>query len=290
MALSTADQADLRYAKYLLENVSLAARIAGAVGTPIEKLFGVLPQGAADAIGAATNKALQAGLRFAISTMGNRNRSSVEWIHTSVVMVTGAAGGAFGLPALAIELPVSTVVMLRSIVDIARSEGELVKTPEAGLACLEVFALGGRKGGDDAAESGYFVVRAALAKALAEAAEYIAERGLAREGVPAIIRFVTQVAARFGIPVSQKVMAQSVPVIGAAGGVVINLVFIDHFQDIARGHFIVRRLERKYGPETVRAAYLGLSSGDLEGGSAGSPFARRKAARRQYRRRSREAE
>ena len=290
MALSTADQADLRYARYLLENVSLAARIAGAVGTPIEKLFGVLPQGAADAVGAATNKALQAGLRFAISTMGNRNRSSVEWIHTSVVMVTGAAGGAFGLPALAIELPVSTVVMLRSIVDIARSEGELVKTPEAGLACLEVFALGGRKGGDDAAESGYFVVRAALAKALAEAAEYIAERGLAREGAPAIIRFVTQVAARFGIPVSQKVMAQSVPVIGAAGGVVINLVFIDHFQDIARGHFIVRRLERKYGPETVRAAYLGLSSGDLEGGSAGSPFARLRAARRQYQRRSREAE
>ena len=290
MALSTADQADLRYARYLLENVSLAARIAGAFGTPIEKLFSVLPQGAADAIGAATNKALQAGLRFAISTMGDRNRSSVEWIHTSVVMVTGAAGGAFGMPALAIELPVSTVVMLRSIVDIARSEGELVKTPEAGLACLEVFALGGRKGGDDAAESGYFVVRAALAKALAEAAEYIAERGLAREGAPAIIRFVTQVAARFGIPVSQKVMAQSVPVIGAAGGVVINLVFIDHFQDIARGHFIVRRLERKYGPETVRAAYLGLSSGDLEGGSAGSPFARRKAARRQYQRRSREAE
>ena len=270
--------------------MSLAARIAGAVGTPIDRLFSVLPQGAADAIGAVTNKALQAGLRFAISTMGDRNRSSVEWIHTSVVMVTGAAGGAFGLPALAIELPVSTVVMLRSIVDIARSEGELVKTPEAGLACLEVFALGGRKGGDDAAESGYFVVRAALAKALAEAAEYIAERGLAREGAPAIIRFVTQVAARFGIPVSQKVMAQSVPVIGAAGGVVINLVFIDHFQDIARGHFIVRRLERKYGPETVRAAYLGLSSGDLEGGSAGSPFARRRAARRQYQRRSREAE
>jgi hypothetical protein len=290
MALSTADQADLRYARYLLENVSLAARIASAVGTPIEKLFKVLPQGAADAIGAVTNKALQAGLRFAVSMIGDRSRGSVEWIHTSVAMVTGAAGGAFGMPALAIELPVSTVVMLRSILDIARSEGELVKTPEAGLACLEVFALGGRKGGDDAAESGYFVVRAALAKALAEAAEYIAERGLAREGAPAIVRFVTQVAARFGIPVSQKVMAQSVPVIGAAGGVVINLVFIDHFQDIARGHFIVRRLERKYGPETVRAAYQGLSAGDLEGGSAGNPFTRRKAARRQYQRRSREAE
>jgi hypothetical protein len=290
MALSTDDLADLRYARFLLENVSLAARIANAAGTPIEKLFSVLPQGAADAIRAATNKALQAGLRFAISTMGDRTRSSAEWIHTSVVMVTGAAGGAFGLPALAIELPVSTVVMLRSIVDIARSEGELVRTPEAGLACLEVFALGGRKGGDDAAESGYFVVRAALAKALAEAAEYIAERGLAREGAPAIIRFITQVAVRFGVPVSEKVMAQSVPVLGAAGGVVINLLFIDHFQDIARGHFIVRRLERKYGPETVKAAYLDSPPGDVEQGSAGNPFARRKAGRRQYQRRSRKPE
>jgi drug/metabolite transporter (DMT)-like permease len=98
MALSADDLADLRYARNLLENVSFAGRIANAVGTPIEKVFTVLPQGAAAAISAATNKALQAGLRFAISTMGDRNRSSVEWIHKSMVVVTGAAGGAFGQP------------------------------------------------------------------------------------------------------------------------------------------------------------------------------------------------
>jgi hypothetical protein len=288
MALSADDLADLRYARNLLENVSLAGRIANAVGTPIEKVFTVLPQGAAAAISAATNKALQAGLRFAISTMGDRNRSSVEWIHKSMVVVTGAAGGAFGLPALAIELPLSTVVMLRSIADVARSEGELIKTPEARLECLEVFALGGRQRGDDAAESGYFAVRAALAKALAEAAEYIAERGLAQEGAPAVIRFITQVAVRFGIPVSEKVMAQSVPVVGAAGGAVLNLLFIDHFQDIARGHFIVRRLERTWGPETVKTAYLELSSSDLARGPGGRPSSRRKAARKQYQLRSRE--
>jgi hypothetical protein len=148
--------------------------------------------------------------------------------------------------------------MLRSIADVARSEGEPIRTPESRLACLEVFALGGHRRGDDEAESGYFVARAALAKTLAEAAEYLAERGLAQEGAPALIRFITQVAARFGIPVTEKVMAQSVPVIGAAGGAIINLLFIDHFQDVARGHFIVRRLERVHGPETVKAAYLGL--------------------------------
>ena len=39
---------------------------------------------------------------------------------------------------------------------------------------------------------------------------------------------------------------------------VINLLFIDHFQDIARGHFIVRRLERTYGADIVKQAYLAL--------------------------------
>jgi EcsC protein family len=66
---------------------------------------------------------------------------------------SGAAGGAFGLPTLPIELPVSTIIMLRSIADIARNEGEDLSDPETALSCLEVFALGGRAKSDDASES-----------------------------------------------------------------------------------------------------------------------------------------
>ena len=75
------------------------------------------------------------------------------------------------------------------------------------------------------------------------------------QGAPAIARFITQLATRFGVNVSQKVAAQAVPVIGAAGGGVINVLFIDHFQDMARGHFIIRRLERTYDPRLVRTEY-----------------------------------
>jgi hypothetical protein len=32
-------------------------------------------------------------------------------------------------------------------------------------------------------------------------------------------------------------------------------VFIDHFQQMAHGHFTVRRLERKYGASAVERAY-----------------------------------
>ena len=257
-SISSDDLADLRYAKILLENPSLAARIANTVGTPIEKGLEYLPQRATEIISTATQKALETALDFAVSTMDDRHQDSANWVHKTIVAATGAAGGAFGLPALAIELPVSTTIMLRSIADIARSEGERIKSPEAKLACLEVFALGGRARGDDAAESGYFAVRAALAKALSEAADYLAERGMVQEAGPPLIRFITQVAARFGIPVSEKAIAQSLPIVGAAGGALINTLFIDHFQDVGRGHFIVRRLERTYGPDLVKKEYLKL--------------------------------
>lgn len=258
MAMSSKDLTDLRYAKRFLENPSLAARIANAVGAPIEKVIHRLPEGTQEIINAAATKALQTALEFAIATMDDPRQDAANLIHKMIVAAIGAAGGAFGPTALAIELPVSTTIMLRSIADVARSEGERIKLPEAKLACLQVFALGGRAPGDSAAESGYFAVRSALAKALAEAAEYIAERGVAQEAAPPLIRFIAQLATRFGVPVSEKVMAQSLPIVGAAGGALINTLFIDHFQDIARGHFIVRRLERVYGPQLVRSEYLKL--------------------------------
>jgi hypothetical protein len=164
------------------------------------------------------------------------------------------------MAALAIELPVSTTIMLRSIADVARSEGERVKSPETRLACLQVFALGGRSTNDDAAESGYFAIRAALARGLADAAQFIAERGLAQDGAPAVVRFIVQVAARYGVVVSEKTAVQALPLIGAAGGALVNALFMDQFQDVARGHFIVRRLERDYDHETVRRAYVDLTS------------------------------
>lgn len=253
------DLDDLRYAKYLLENPSLAARITSLLGTPIEKSLAMLPQGASEAIAAATRKALETALEISIATLEDKPQQATNWLHKTYVGLSGAAGGAFGLAALAIELPISTTLILRSIADIARSEGEAIKTPQAKLACLEVFALGGRSSSDDATESGYFVVRATLAKTMSEAAQYMAVRGVVEETAPPVVRFITQVAARFGIPVTEKAMAQALPVVGAAGGALINTLFIDHFQAISRGHFIVRRLERTYGEQVVKNAYFNLA-------------------------------
>jgi hypothetical protein len=145
--------------------------------------------------------------------------------------------------------------MLRSIARIAQSEGEDLQDPEAALACLQVFALGGRTGSDNLHETGYFAVRAAMARSVSRALQQIAGRGVVDESASAIVRLLAQIGAKFGVVVSQKVAAQAVPVLGAIGGAAINMAFIDHFQTLARGHFTVRRLERTYGPGTVRRAY-----------------------------------
>jgi hypothetical protein len=248
----------LRRAKSLLDHPGLAVRIENTIGAPIEKLFAMLPEGAADTIRTATTKALHAAVRVATSKMDEQTRTDSARLHTLAVAATGAVGGAFGLAALAAELPASTTIMMRSIADIARSEGHSIRSPRVQLACVEVFALGGPGSGDDRAEAGYFAVRAALAKAVSEAAEHLAARGLSAEAAPAIVGLVTKVAARFGIPVTEKVMAQSVPIVGAAGGAMINILFINHFQDVARGHFTVLRLEDKYGADAVKQAYAAI--------------------------------
>jgi EcsC protein family len=120
--------------------------------------------------------------------------------------------------------------------------------------------LGGRAGSADTSESGYFAVRAVLAKSLTEAARFIAERGFIEEGAPVLVRFTTLVASRFGVVLSQKFAAQALPLVGAPGGASVNYVFISHFQDIAQGHFTVRRLERVYGTDIVRTEYDRLAA------------------------------
>jgi hypothetical protein len=256
MTLSDKDREDLRYAKSLLENPSLTARITNFIGTPVEKGLDMLPAKWKDTVTKVTHKSLQKALDVSVATMDDHGpRSSSNILHKIMAAASGAGGGAFGLPALAVELPISTMIILRSIADIARSEGEEIRLPDTKVACIEVFALGGPSKSDDATETGYFAVRAMLAKAVTEAAEYIAERGLAEEGAPAIVRLITLIASRFSFNVSEKVAAQAVPIVGAAGGAIVNLMFIDHFQDVARGHFIMRRLIRVHGEDDIRREY-----------------------------------
>lgn len=260
MPMTDADREELRRAKRQLERPGLAMQLANYAGKPVEWVLARIPERAAGLLASATREALDRALGLALRSMdGVAAGPARDWRHRIAVWGTGATGGALGLVGLPLELPLTTTLMLRSIADHARAQGEDLSSPEARINCLLVFALGGSRPSDDASDVGYFAVRIGMARAVTEAAEHLARRataqGLAERTAPVLVRLMSGIAARFGVAVEDKVAAQAVPVLGALGGAVINGVFMDHFQAMAAGHFAVRRLERSYGADEVRAAY-----------------------------------
>jgi len=254
-AMSSEDREALRRAVRALEGPSFIGRLSTLAGRPIELLGRALPQVASEAVSQATEAALTRALHYALKTIPKESRSPETRVHRALAALSGAMGGALGLSAVLVELPISTTIMLRAIARIAQSEGEDLSDPETALACIEVFALGGRSGSEHLHESGYFAVRAALARSVSRALQQVAERRAIDGSASAIVRLLSQISSRFGVVVSQKVAAQAVPVLGAVGGAVVNTAFVDHFQSLAQGHFTVRRLERIYGKTAVRVAY-----------------------------------
>jgi hypothetical protein len=60
-----------------------------------------------------------------------------------------------------------------------------------------------------------------------------------------------------------------VPIAGGVSAAVINVLFMSHFQQIAEGHFTVRRLERHYGAAPVQSLYRSIASGRGAGRGGG---------------------
>ncbi|MCZ6284545.1 EcsC family protein, partial [Escherichia coli] len=96
-------------------------------------------------------KSLNKAANAALWSLDNEpNRIASTKTNKFFAALSGAIGGAFGFSALAIELPVSTTIMLRSIADIARSEGFDLDRIDTKLECLAVFSFGGPSEDDDA--------------------------------------------------------------------------------------------------------------------------------------------
>ncbi|WP_217591013.1 EcsC family protein [Burkholderia sp. GbtcB21] len=265
--LSPEDRDALRRAKQVLESPSLTMKLTGVLGAPVEKMIARLPDFATGKINDATQLALRKCLNIALRTLGKPQTPDAEpekpsnLLHKLAVATTGAAGGAFGFLALPVELPVTTTLIFRSVCDIARSEGEDLTSVDTQLQCLAVLGMGGNPDKqEEDADLGYFVLRGALAQAISKASSDITTKGIAAHSSAAVFKLVQTVASRFSVQVTEQMAAKSIPAIGAVLGATVNTLFIDHFQQMAHGHFTVRRLERKYGPAAVQAAYQAIDA------------------------------
>ena len=200
--------------------------------------------------------ALRRALFFALTTInvGSRKKPSPK-THTLLTMISGALGGSLGWLTMIIELPFTTVLMLRGIADIARSEGEDLSLVEARIACLSVFGMTKGKQGEGGAQWRFFATRSAIQELLKEASKVATKRGLAARTAPVMVRLMSKIAARFGVVISEKAVAQSIPVVGILGGAAVNGLITHHYLNLARGYFTLRRLEREHGEAFVQAHY-----------------------------------
>ncbi|TDB27724.1 EcsC family protein [Stenotrophomonas sp. ATCM1_4] len=270
------DMADLQRAVALLEAPTLTARMANVVGAPLEFAVRKLPNAVSSRIQSVTEAALYKAAQAALLTMDRTQpgKRASPRLHKLAAAASGAVGGAGGLMTLAIELPLSTTIIMRAVADIARSEGFDLNDFATRQACLEVFALGGNSGKDDASETGYYMTRGFTTELMRHFSAELAGSAVKGHGLGLgigpkeagkwLAKIVEKVVARFGVVVSEKFAAQAVPVIGAVAGATLNTMFVSYYQDMARGHFIVRRLEKTYGFEPVRLAYQSLA-GHMQG-------------------------
>jgi hypothetical protein len=255
ITLPPSQQEALRRAISNLENQDFAAQLADYAGRPIERVMRLLPKAASSRINRAVEQAILNCLNVAISSIEPRSKALPARRTASFLAgLSGGVSGFFGLAALPIELPVTTTLMLRSIADIARHHGEDLSKLAARLACVEVFALGAPRTGRRA-DVGYYASRALLGRLTADATALLLERGAANLAAPAVGGLVSEIATRFSVVVSERSAASAIPVLGAMGGATVNLLFMNHFQRVASGHFAIRRLEREYGPAVVRRLY-----------------------------------
>jgi hypothetical protein len=157
--------------------------------------------------------------------------------HRLAAAASGAASGFVGLPGVLFDIPFTTTTILRSIAEIARDSGEDLASDDTRRACLEVLAFGGPNAVDDDTETGYWATRA----------------GVNHFTIDLLIK---SAAGRFGLVISDKILAQAVPVAGAVAGGALNYAFTQYYQDMARVTFCLRALDRRTGqPLAIRQCF-----------------------------------
>ena len=246
--MNKADSAALEAAVAALEKTSFAKKLAHLAGRQIGFAGRIMPAKLQQVSAIAARRALFGAMNFALASLKGKPVADTRRRHQRLAMVSGAVGGALGLASLPVELPISTTIMLRAIADIARAEGRSFRSG-GGDGLPRSFALGGH-GEDEKSWRGAISRYAACSPSRCPTRRPMSPKRR-RLGVGARPRPLDRNdLGAFGVVVSQKTAAQAAPVIGAISGAVINLAFTEHFQTLARGHFIVRRLEREFMDRT----------------------------------------
>ena len=160
------------------------------------------------------------------------HKVSGDLAHRIAATTSGAIGGVAGAASSWAEIPIAITLIFRSIQNIASEYGEDLSSDEVKIECLKVFGSGGPMKSDDGVDMGFIGARVSLTGA-------------------SVQKMISSIAPKFGAVLSQKLAAQTVPVIGAVSGAGINYTFITYYQQMAHVRFRLRKLASEHGIEAV---------------------------------------
>ncbi|TXD82730.1 EcsC family protein [Subsaximicrobium wynnwilliamsii] len=253
-----------------MHNLGWAIKGVNSLGNVVESKIKYIPEKALNKLQTATQNVLMKIIKANLLTIQKDKafKKPSNATYRAVVTGSGALSGFFGSTTgigtaiFVSELGVTTKFLMRTIMDIARSEGEDIYSLEGQLACLQVFALGGESKDDDGVETSYYSTRITLDAGLKTISASGIKMGLETVvksvgvmGSSTLSNIVAKIASRLSLFMSEKFLAQAIPVLGAVSGGSLNFIFVNHFQKMASAHFTVRRLERKYGVPLVQEVF-----------------------------------
>lgn len=221
--------------------ITLMSTLGSTIDQGLERLPGGFKQLITDKVREALDYAQKAAL-----TEPDAGRQPLSQWHGALLGATGGLGGFSGLPAVLVELPITTVTILRSIADVARSKGENLDDVEVQATCLEAFAYGSPLKDDYDADLEFFATR-------------VGAVGLAnRKSTVELADVISRVAVRYSIAVKSKVALQAFSITGAGMGTGLNWSYMQFYQAMASVLFTLRPIELKYDRNQVRSCFAAI--------------------------------
>ncbi len=271
--ISNDDLEAIKQAKSSMQDTGFVMQSLDKVGNFIEAGINRIPKKTQKWLQNMVNHILLKTLKANLLTLqkGKEFKKPSNKTYKTLITSSGIASGLFGSTTgvgtviFTSEMALSTKFIMRSIMDIARSHGEDLHDIDTQLACLQVFAFGNSSKDNDGLETSYYTTRIAMNSTIKEATKFATQyslKDLSKTLVSStnpLLKLLGTIAGRFSVQVSEKFIAQAIPIVGAVGGGTLNYAFINHFQKIAEAHFTIRKLERKYGSEIVMNIYEKLN-------------------------------
>lgn len=202
-------------------------QVLAIVGGKAEQLIGAVPERYRTHIDWLTRVGLEQAVGLA-SASRKVVRDRGEGFDRVMTTVSGAAGGMFGLAGTMAELPATVTMLMRAMLGVAAEHGLDPDSDEVRRECLRVFAAAGPMSEDDGADLGLLAARLSISG-------------------QSLSTLIGKVAPRLAAALGPKLVAQSVPVLGAVAGGAINYAFASYYQQLARVHFGMLRLAHETG-------------------------------------------